>query len=169
LEAPAPPDLEQSAPPPPEEPDRSNIWRKNKRPEVLHTPTWQERLELCEKRHASERLDFSRLKLGNQSFGPGTETSMAFTKMGLKNTLLNLNLKGNNLTEFPKSLCIGFPNLETLVLSYNQLSDLPDEISHLHNLALLAIDHNVFKELPLCLYSPSLKTSLVKLNAAVSS
>ena len=149
-----------------ERPSRNKIWRKEKRVKMLHVPTWRERLSSCVEQFAGERLDFSRLKLGDSSFGPGTDTSLQFTKMGLKNTLLHLNLKGNDLTEFPKSFCIGFPHLETLILSFNSLTDLPDEVSHLESLSILAIDHNLFKELPLCIFSTTLKHSLVSINCA---
>lgn len=57
-----------------------------------------------------------------------------------------LELKGH-LTQIPQE--IGkFSNLETLVLSKNQLKTLPDEIKDLHNLKLLVLKNHNLERLP---------------------
>jgi hypothetical protein len=67
----------------------------------------------------------------------------------LKNNkgLIYLDLRGNQLDEFPKE--IGqLQKLEVLDLSYNNLVELPKEIGQLQNLVILRLGNNNLVELP---------------------
>jgi Leucine-rich repeat (LRR) protein len=77
-------------------------------------------------------------------------------------------LKGNGLAVLPKMVCKHLPLLKTLILSNNQLCDLPKQISSLQYLELIALDHNLFTEFPLSLFEAPLSDSLLKINAQVN-
>jgi Leucine-rich repeat (LRR) protein len=130
----------------------------------LRKPTWEERLKACQK-GGGVRLDFARLSLGDAGL-PKTAFSPA---LGLGGTLVGLNLKANALLSFPPYLCKALPMLQSLVLSNNSLTHLPDDLALLEHLEVLAIDSNAFEVLPPCVFAPrTLAASLLKLHCGAN-
>ncbi|PHH85573.1 hypothetical protein CDD83_235 [Cordyceps sp. RAO-2017] len=65
-------------------------------------------------------------------------------------SLRYLNIRGNQIKEFPMPLC-DLKSLEILDLGRNQLRALPNELSKLSSLKVLSVPKNQIRELPLCL------------------
>ncbi|KAG6042216.1 hypothetical protein E4U41_002559 [Claviceps citrina] len=65
-------------------------------------------------------------------------------------SLRYLNIRGNQIKEFPPALC-DLKSLEILDLGRNQLRMLPFTISKLTSLKVLSVPKNQIRELPLCL------------------
>jgi hypothetical protein len=65
-------------------------------------------------------------------------------------SLRYLNIRGNQIKEFPMALC-DLQSLEILDLGRNQLRVLPNDISRLTSLKVLSVPRNQIRELPLCL------------------
>ncbi|KFA74642.1 hypothetical protein S40288_03203 [Stachybotrys chartarum IBT 40288] len=65
-------------------------------------------------------------------------------------SLRYLNIRGNQLKEFPLLLC-DLKSLEVLDLGRNQLRVLPPDIVRLTSLKVLSVHKNQIRELPLCL------------------
>src|SRR5690606_28200892 len=59
----------------------------------------------------------------------------------------HLNLKGTNLREVPEEISL-MPNLISLYLSDNELTDLDDRFSHLKYLEFLELSGNRFQKIP---------------------
>ncbi|KAK2593797.1 RAM signaling network component [Conoideocrella luteorostrata] len=65
-------------------------------------------------------------------------------------SLRYLNIRGNQIKEFPMALC-DLKSLEILDLGRNQLRVLPQDISKLTSLKVLSVPKNQIRELPTCL------------------
>ncbi|KAM5377378.1 hypothetical protein ACJZ2D_005059 [Fusarium nematophilum] len=65
-------------------------------------------------------------------------------------SLRYLNIRGNQIKEFPMPLC-DLKSLEILDLGRNQLRVLPPDIARLTSLKVLSVPKNQIRELPLCL------------------
>ncbi|KAI9506130.1 hypothetical protein BX070DRAFT_219377 [Coemansia spiralis] len=67
--------------------------------------------------------------------------------------ILEFNLSCNMLTQLPQGFSRTFTNLHTLDISGNQITALPEEISHLHNLRELNASRNALIGLPITIGS----------------
>ncbi|QUC16393.1 uncharacterized protein UV8b_00634 [Ustilaginoidea virens] len=65
-------------------------------------------------------------------------------------SLRYLNIRGNQIKEFPLALC-DLKSLEILDLGRNQLRILPHDIAKLTSLKVLSVPKNQIRELPMCL------------------
>ncbi|RDD37818.1 Malignant fibrous histiocytoma-amplified sequence 1 [Trichoplax sp. H2] len=65
----------------------------------------------------------------------------------LKDSLVRLELSGNNFTTLPK-IIISLSRLETLQFSYNQLHHFPTSLLHLHHLTTLHLSGNFLTQVP---------------------
>jgi Leucine-rich repeat (LRR) protein len=66
----------------------------------------------------------------------------------MQDTLHELVLAGNSLTQVPLAVLLYCSNLQVLDLSSNSLRVLPTEIAHLHRLEVLYLGTNALRELP---------------------
>ncbi len=62
--------------------------------------------------------------------------------------LIDVNLSGKNLTEFPRDLLENAPTIQTLNLYSNKLTQIPKEIGDMVNLKELNLGKNPFTQLP---------------------
>lgn len=63
--------------------------------------------------------------------------------------LRHLNITYNEILILPPSIGSSLPNLEILILSGNNLNNLPNSISRLENLRVLDLSKNKFNDIPL--------------------
>ncbi|RLN86377.1 hypothetical protein BBJ28_00005018 [Nothophytophthora sp. Chile5] len=100
---------------------------------------------------AFEALDFLKdapvetLNLSQNAF---TSFPLLLGHSAMQDTLLELQLAGNNLTQVPLAVLLYCTQLKRLNLSSNALRSLPTEIAHLRRLEVLDLGFNALSELP---------------------
>ncbi|RLN95717.1 hypothetical protein BBJ28_00005315 [Nothophytophthora sp. Chile5] len=100
---------------------------------------------------AFEALDFLKdapvetLNLSQNAF---TSFPLLLGHSAMQDTLLDLQLAGNNLTQVPLAVLLYCTQLTRLNLSSNALRSLPTEIAHLRRLEALDLGFNALLELP---------------------
>ena len=120
-------------------------------------PRWTKAFNKCIA-SGKVRLDLARLSLQDS-----IPWDLICGKFG---NLTNLNLKGNDLDVLSPVVC-SLTHLEILVLSFNRLSHLDGcDFSKLTQLRLLAIDHNMFEQLPMVIFEGDFGRGLQFLNAS---
>ncbi|CAM1504769.1 Fc.00g023600.m01.CDS01 [Cosmosporella sp. VM-42] len=95
-------------------------------------------------RSGADRLMASRLALSHN------QLSSLPARFSECTSLRYLNIRGNQIKEFPMALC-DLKALEILDLGRNQLRVLPPDIVRLSSLKVLSVPKNQIRELPLCL------------------